>query len=93
MVLLDGTAKELFGLADADSDNKTATEEAMEWLHELLSEGPILVIEIRELAQKVGISKKALRKAKEKLNVETDKTSFIGGWIWSLPNENQKLPF
>jgi hypothetical protein len=71
-----------------NSEEKTQTDEAAEWLQEFLSEGGMDSGTIKREAGKLGISPKALRRAREKLNVVTRRegsgtkhTAF-----WALPS-------
>jgi putative DNA primase/helicase len=82
----DGTAREL--LAEADVDNtgeRSATEEAVEWLETLLAHGSMEAKKAQSEARQAGISEKALRSARERLGIKPIKSSFAGGWLWALP--------
>ena len=72
---------------DQNSDEKSLTEEAIDWLQEFLSTGGIDFPSVKREAVKNGISEKSLRRAREKLGIETKRqgsgsrhTSF-----WVLP--------
>jgi RecA-family ATPase len=73
-------------LADAVTDRKQRPyEKAMNWLEVLLSGGPILVERIKAAAENKGHSWSTVKRAKNALNVRSNKTRFDGKWEWQLP--------
>jgi putative DNA primase/helicase len=90
---LEGSARELLSKAEASSDpeEQTATDEAREWLREMLSAGPMKVADIRKEARQAGIHEKPLRSAREKLGIKPEKSSFSGGWVWALKSSADEL--
>jgi putative DNA primase/helicase len=76
-------AEDLLSIERPERGAKLA--EAMAFLDDELQEGPSLVKEVTEKAQKLGISKQTLKRAREQLAVETGKLDFDRGWVWSLP--------
>jgi hypothetical protein len=68
----------------------TATDDAegltpVRWLAALLrANGAMSPPEVTKRAEEVGISKKALRRAREALGIEPRKLGFLAGWEWSL---------
>jgi putative DNA primase/helicase len=68
-----------------DPGERSATDEAIEWLQEELKLGPKAVSVVQQEARKVGVSDKALRRARERLGVKPKKREFSGGWEWRLP--------
>ena len=72
---------------DQNSEEKSLTDEAKEWLEEFLSQGGIDKATIKREAQKLGFSEKSLRLAREKLGVTTKRqgsgTSHTS--MWALP--------
>jgi putative DNA primase/helicase len=89
---LEGTARELLSRAEtiSDPEEQTATDEARDWLQEMLSAGPMKVAEIMKEAKQAGIHEKPLRSAREKLGIKPEKSSFSGGWVWAL--NSTKMP-
>lgn len=80
------------------SDQHTATDEAVNFLIDLLAEGPAKADEAIKEAQKIGITSKPLRNAREKLGIKTKKSATFkdGFWEWKLPegalnNEDAQL--
>lgn len=67
-------------------EEKSASDEAKEFLEEILADGPIEVGEVKKQAKERGINEKPLRTARERLGVKADKgTSFRGKYRWYLP--------
>lgn len=68
-------------------EEKSASEEAKEWLEEFLSQGGMDRATIKREAQKLGISEKSLRLAREKLGITPKRqgsgTSHTS--LWALP--------
>ncbi len=62
-----------------------ALEVTIDYLHDLLIDGPRLVKEIQSEARRDGFSWRTLRRAKAKLGVVAAKNSLTGGWSWRLP--------
>jgi putative DNA primase/helicase len=60
--------------------------DAVEFLTELLSAGPLLVDEIKVEATQAGFSWSTLRRAKDEIGAKSKKAGFDkAGWSWSLP--------
>jgi len=59
-----------------------------EWLREYIADGPKKVTDVVKEAQKQGISEKKLRNLRDKMCIESNKTSFKGGFEMSLPDSN-----
>ena len=65
-------------------ESRTKTDEAGEWLRELLKDGPVQTAVALKEAKAAGITDKALRSARERLNVKPSKAGYNEGWVWSL---------
>lgn len=76
------TAADLLAAPAGPVEGKLA--EAIEWLRSQLSAGSVEEKRIRELAEKVDISKATLRRAKNALRVTSRKGGMSGPWMWSL---------
>jgi len=63
---------------------KTQIDEAMDWLDGFLSDGPKPVVEIYAAAQKDGIARRTLERAKKELNAAAHREGFASGsrWVW-----------
>ncbi len=63
-------------------------ESRKKWLQEELADGPKKVTDVLEEAKKQGISQKQLRTLREKIGIESNKTSFEGGFEMYLPDSD-----
>ena len=63
-------------------------ESRKKWLQEELAEGPKNVAEVEKKALTQGITKKQFRNLREKMCIESNKTSFKGGFEMFLPDSN-----
>lgn len=75
-------------------EEKSLTDEGMDWLQEFLSEGGMDSATIKREAEKLGISPKVLRRAREKLNVVTRRegSGTKHTTLWSLPTSLMPQP-
>jgi len=60
-------------------------EEAVDWLRQALGDGPRPAYLLFAEAEKVGISKGTLKRAKRQLGAISQKLGMDKGWSWSLP--------
>jgi len=67
------------------SEDRSATDEAREFLEHLLRGGGMAAKDVKKEAREAGISDKALRRARERLGIRPTKSGFSGGWRWALP--------
>ncbi|HEV2438840.1 MAG TPA: DnaB-like helicase N-terminal domain-containing protein [bacterium] len=72
-----------------DAENRGEIQEAMEWLRDALSRGPRPAKEIYAQAQAETFSKATLKRAKERLGVQSQKDDFRGGWYWTIPHDEE----
>lgn len=86
---VDGSARELLGQAEDEGDEAKdgSQSEAVDWLRDLLADGPVDAVKVTSQAKQMGFSHHALRTAKARLGVKPAKSGFggSGGWRWSLP--------
>jgi putative DNA primase/helicase len=82
---VEGSARELLAEAESIDVDRSATDQAAEWLHELLEIGPLATNEVKEQAKAAGVASKALRNAKERLAIKAQKLGYNEGWVWRLP--------
>lgn len=75
-------------------EEKSQTDEGMEWLQEFLSEGGMDSATIKREADKLGITPKALRRAREKLNVviRREGSGTTHTTLWALPASQMPQP-
>jgi hypothetical protein len=71
----------------ADEEERTALEEAEEWLQDFLAAGPEPATKVLRAAQKAGIAERTLWRAKQRLGVRAEKAkgTLGGSWCWVLP--------
>jgi hypothetical protein len=63
----------------------TAKLAAVDWLADLLRDGPVLKTEIEKQAEDAGLSWATVRRAQEPLAIVPYKETFSGRWYWKLP--------
>jgi hypothetical protein len=85
------TADEIARPEEPD-DEKSALEEATEWLREVLADGPVETKEIYRSARHAGIAQRTLERAKAKLGVKARRIGTPGQrgggtWCWCLPSD------
>jgi hypothetical protein len=65
---------------------ESKVEAAMEWLADVLSDGPVAQTLIEEAAKRDGVSIWTMRDAKKKMGVVSKQDrGFHGGWVWTMP--------
>lgn len=82
--IVQGSARDLLATAESFNTEKTATEEAIEFLKEILSSGPQKASEIFKEVRQAGISEKVIRTAKDRICKKPYKKEYAGGWWWEL---------
>ncbi len=75
--------------APSNTEERSAVEDAREWLHDFLSDGSKEQPECRKKAEAAGISFATLRRAKDALRVRSFKATVRGAWLWALPDPPQ----
>ena len=80
------TADELVG----PPEDQSALAQAVEFLRELLADGPVLGNDVTAAASAEGIAEKTLARAKKFLGIKpTKRKTKDGGWEWQLPEDGQ----
>jgi hypothetical protein len=79
---------------DPQKGGSIAKEEAIAFLHDILSEGPIEATEVFEHAKSLGISKSTLRRAKKGMGITSSRKGFgeDGKYRWALPSIDDQNP-
>jgi putative DNA primase/helicase len=75
----------------ADHETRSARDEAVEWLRDLLCDGPIAAKDAQRQARDIGISDRTLKRAKMSAGVVSEPSrdeNGISGWSWSLPESS-----
>jgi putative DNA primase/helicase len=91
---IEGNARDILAKAEVvqAQESRTQTDEAQDWLREVLAAGPVKAAAVLRMAKEAGISDKTLRSARERLEVKPGKSAFNDGWVWSLPPDEDALP-
>ena len=90
---LEGSARELLGVAEAGGEGEGSGKAAERFLSETLSAGTVSARQLTEEAEGVGINVRTLRRTAEKMGVVREKSGMSGGWFWRLPDyEGDNLP-
>ena len=81
-------------LQPEDSEERSECQQAMDWLREQLSGGPLPAPQVYREAKSVCIAERTLKRAKGKLGIKSVKDAFGSGWSWHLPafEEGQDTP-
>jgi putative DNA primase/helicase len=79
------SADQAVAAVDGNRENRSAKAEAIDFLTELLSGGPVPAKDIIKEASGAGISAKSLRSARNTLGIKPEKPGFESGWVWALP--------
>jgi len=83
---------EASGISEAMRDKRALRDEAIEWLRQELKEGPVSQKQLVREAKEYGFSLATLRRAKEELKLQSQRTGFgpgISHWAWALPGNAQ----
>ena len=69
---VNGTAREILGQAEAveDPEERSAWQEARDWLEDTLADGPMKASDVMKAARSDGITDKCLRVAREKMGIK-----------------------
>jgi putative DNA primase/helicase len=78
-------------LATESPDERGARAEAVEWLKQILADGPLPVTEVEREAKAAGITEATLRRARTLLAVKPRKRGFDEGWELALP-QTERAP-
>lgn len=79
-------------LEPEDIEDRSERMEAMDWLKDYLSGGPVSSKKAYEDAKKAGHAERTLKRAKKALGVISRKDAFNQGWSWELPEGDHQIP-
>lgn len=68
----------------ADQEARSQTQDAVDWLADLLEAGPVPVEEVKKAASEVGITPKCLRGARERIATHSRPGGNHGPYVWTL---------
>jgi hypothetical protein len=68
-----------------DAEERSAVDDAKEFLETLLIDGPCTVSKIEEEAKNAAHAWATVRRAKRSLGLESKKQGLQGPWVWQLP--------
>ena len=69
----------------ASDEERGAQAEAVEFLRDLLADGPVASNDVKRQSREAGISERTLWRAKSQIGVIATKQGMEGGWTWELP--------
>lgn len=75
-----------------DPEERSAVEDAAEFLRALLANGPVPSKRVRADADGAGHSWRTIQRARKALGIEVVKAGLRGGWEWRLAPKNAKTP-
>ncbi len=76
-------------LSPDTGDERSALDEAKDFLSAELGFGPCEANQLFAEARKAGIAERTLKRAKASLKVQSRKSGINGSWRWELPEEGQ----
>jgi putative DNA primase/helicase len=81
------TANDALAADVAGDSNRSAIEEAEEFLRDLLSEGPVSAKDVKAEANSAGLTWATVRRAKDRIGIKPKREGFgdDGVWVWELP--------
>ncbi|HSW00330.1 MAG TPA: AAA family ATPase [Sedimentisphaerales bacterium] len=85
MTANDALAAEGTGQESQGHDKTPPRGRAVEWLRELLRDGPLSSIQVQEEAKSAGFAWRTVHRAKDDLRICPFRDQFGGSWIWRLP--------
>jgi hypothetical protein len=90
---VDGTAREL--LSEPDQRSAASRDDAADFLRNLLADGSRATNDVLREAKSAGYSRDQMKRAKDRIGVESVKVGMDGGWVWRMPprNLNNCAPF
>lgn len=89
---VEGSARELLTDPDEDLEDTAPRDNAVEFLREVLKDGPISAKSVQAEAREAGHAWRTVRRASEELLVIKKKDGMQGGWYWQLPKMSTKGP-
>ena len=89
-----GTSADVLMYRQTEERKQTVMDECIQFLHDLLADGPLYATEAFEAAEESNFSKVTVRRAKEKMGIESRKEKGKNGKsIWRLPRSEKDDKF
>ncbi|MCP4261786.1 MAG: AAA family ATPase [Planctomycetes bacterium] len=91
---VDMTLQEVFLRDSKGREKSTAKNEAVDWIIEALSDGPVLAKEMQRMAKDSGHNWRTVNRAKDIAGAESKRLGFgkDAVWYWKLIDDERKLP-
>jgi putative DNA primase/helicase len=86
--LVTDSADDVMG-SNVDQD-RSAGDEAKEFLLELLADGPVEAKKVKAEAGAAGIAWRTVERAKGRIGVRSERRDFSGGWVWTLQDRQER---
>jgi hypothetical protein len=77
-------------LAIPDEEDRSAGDEAADFLRDLLAAGPVPSKKVKAAARAAGIAERTLNRAKKRAGVVSEKAGLTEGWVWKIANQPPK---
>jgi putative DNA primase/helicase len=87
---VEGSARDLLTDPEQDGDDSAPRDGAVEFLREVLKDGPLAAKAIKAEALEAGHAWRTVRRASEELLVIKKKDGMQGGWYWQLSKVSTK---
>lgn len=81
---LEGTARELLGAAEQQDDEHVEQHDAVDWLKEVLSAGPMPVKDVKKQADEAGFAWRTVQRAMRRAGVDSRRGGFGQPATWRL---------
>jgi putative DNA primase/helicase len=69
----------------SNPEETSALTDAMDWLRDILADGPLSASDVKSRAEAAGVSWRTVRRAADTLRVQRNKAGMRAGWTWCLP--------
>lgn len=92
--IIDGSARDILSQAeqtDEQYDERSAKEEAAQFLRTLLADGPVDASQVYREAKDAGHAQRTLFRAKQDLRVQAVRDGHAKKWMWRLPQGSQEI--
>jgi len=82
-----GEPEDILRPSEGEGVNRpTALAQAVAFLQEMLADGHVGAIEVKDQAAQAGLAYATIRRAADALSVRRQKDGMNKGWVWSLPD-------